>query len=96
MSKAINSIERYIAEALITTGDDVSDDVMEWRLYVCRDCEHADWHSNKCTVCGCFLDLKAKSRVNWNLKKFRKEVTHCPLGKWNDADLAEFYKQNHN
>ena len=62
------------------------------RMEVCLACEHRDDKANKCGVCGCFLDLKTTCATNWNAKKLRNEVTHCPLGKWDDLEIANQYR----
>lgn len=41
------------------------------RLSICEGCEHFDHDQNRCRVCGCFANLKA-----------RIEREHCPIGKW--------------
>lgn len=45
-----------------------------------------------CKICGCFMQSKWESEVNENIKKgFRRETTHCPLGKWGDKEIANYY-----
>lgn len=65
----------------------------EARMAVCFGCPSRDEKQNVCDVCGCFLDLKTGAKTNWNAKKFRNEITHCPLGKWNDKDTANIYRE---
>lgn len=58
-------------------GGEASESLRSRRLKVCRGtdgegrCEHLAWPGTNCSVCGCFVDIKASFR------KFR-----CPLGKW--------------
>lgn len=85
----IDNIKHALAGALIV-GEKVSDEVAAWRMSICQACEHR--RDNVCGVCGCFLDLKAKSATNFNPAKMRNEVTHCPLGKWNDEEIANHYR----
>lgn len=48
---------------------------------------------DKCKECGCFMEVKTGARTHRNPKRgMRVEVTHCPLGKWGDLEIAEFYK----
>jgi hypothetical protein len=45
-------------------------------------------------MCTCFIDAKAGIKVNLNPNKLmRKEITHCHLGKWDDKDLANYYRE---
>ena len=62
-------------------------------MSACLTCKHRNEKKNKCKVCGCYLDLKTKAAENWNPKKLRIEITHCPLGKWNDLDVANEYRK---
>ncbi|MEP7197274.1 MAG: hypothetical protein ABI851_12200 [Saprospiraceae bacterium] len=64
------------------------------RLATCEGCPMMDKINRQCKICTCFIDAKVGIKVNHNpLKLFRPEVTHCPLGKWNDKDLANHYRQ---
>lgn len=93
VSDIITRAKRLIAEQLIVESK-VSDEVARWRMSICLNCEHRNEADNTCKLCGCFLDLKAKSEVNYSLKRLRSEITHCPDGRWNDKEVAEFYKVN--
>lgn len=70
-----------------------SNEVAAERMAICSGCEHMNHEEIKCGVCGCFLDLKTASAVNWNPAKMRNEITHCPLGKWGDIQTANTYRQ---
>lgn len=49
--------------------------------------------SGKCRECVCFMEVKAGAKTHRNpAAGFRVEITHCPLGKWGDVAIAEFYK----
>lgn len=87
-----NRALHLIAEKAIVK-ETVSDGVANERFTVCLKCEKRDADENICTVCVCFLDLKTGSKVNLNAKKLRNEITHCPLGKWNDKDIANVYRE---
>lgn len=66
----------------------------EWRKEQCRKCDKYDAENDKCTVCGCFIDIKSELKYNHNPKKWgRIEITHCPLGKWDDMDIANMYRK---
>lgn len=81
----------YLAEKLIVK-EYVDDTTAKERRAVCADCPHRDTEEDKCLKCGCFLELKTRSRVNWRVSRNRNEITHCPLGKWGDVETANFYR----
>lgn len=63
------------------------------RIKTCEGCPMMN-SDRRCGICTCFIDAKAGLKVNKNPEKFlRYEVTHCPLGKWNDKDLANHYRE---
>ena len=41
------------------------------RMEICTQCEKFDKTFRRCTVCGCFMDIKTKFRG-----------MHCPLKVW--------------
>lgn len=92
LSEIKNRALRLIAEKAIVK-ETVSDDEADKRFSVCLKCEKRNAEENTCTVCGCFLDLKTGSKVNLNAKKLRNEITHCPLGRWNDKEIANVYRE---
>lgn len=87
----IDKIMHLAAEKLIVKEYTDRATAMD-RMEVCLTCEHRDEGANKCKVCGCFLDLKVICATNWNPKKNRNEVTHCPLGKWGDLEITNQYR----
>jgi Family of unknown function (DUF6171) len=91
MSSILDNAMHLLASKIIVKTK-VSADITESRWAVCEKCEYRDHEKNKCKSCGCFLDLKTESETNWNPKKGRNEVTHCPNGFWNDIDTANFYR----
>jgi hypothetical protein len=92
-SDIIAKAKRLIAERLIVESK-VDDETARWRMSICMSCEHRNVLDNTCKLCGCFLDLKTRAEVNYSLKRMRSEITHCPDGRWNDQQLATFYKEN--
>ena len=75
--KVVNILRR--ACDLPPIGMEATPEKHSHRLSICRGtqedgsdrCEHLMWPGLNCSVCGCFVDIKAR---------FRKQ--HCPLGKW--------------
>lgn len=86
-----NKALHLLAEKLIVK-EQVDGDEAARRFRVCVGCEYRNEKENVCDVCGCFLDLKTTAKTNWNAKKLRNEITHCPLGKWNDKKTANVYR----
>jgi len=62
------------------------------RLNTCQGCEHFNPKFQQCGVCGCFMDVKATLLTNRNPAAGRVEITHCPLGQWFDAHIANMYR----
>lgn len=62
------------------------------RLSICRACPKYDADRDKCTVCKCFMEIKTMAKTHWNPEKMRTEITHCPDGRWGDAEIANYYK----
>lgn len=87
-----NRALHLIAEKAIVK-EQVGEHEASARMLVCLNCEKRDAAENKCKVCGCFLDLKTGAKTNWNAKQMRNEITHCPLGKWNDKNIANLYRE---
>jgi len=88
----IEKIEHLLAETFIVK-EQVAEGVAKERMSICFGCEKRDKKANKCLECGCFLDLKTAAATNWNPKKMRNEITHCPLGKWYDLEIANEYRR---
>lgn len=62
--------------------------ICEGNAGVCFDVDN-----RKCKICGCYIDAKSGIKINRNPDKgMRSEVTHCPLGKWDDMDLVNHYR----
>lgn len=76
-------VEQYVEEA-----------VAKFRMSICLTCDRRDPGMNRCLECGCMLDAKTKSKLNRRLSLGRQsEVTHCPLGKWDDLKIANEYRK---
>lgn len=82
-----------IAAGAIIVKEKAEPGVAEWRMAICNNCDQKDFKKNKCLQCGCFLDLKTNSNTNYRISKNRTEKTHCPLGKWDDIQIANAYRE---
>lgn len=83
---------RLAAKTVLVTGEVAGDEAAK-RFSACLECDKRNAAQNKCEVCGCFLDVKTKAKSNWNARRLRNEITHCPLGKWEDLNTANMYRQ---
>lgn len=88
----INELLKAGAKAALETKK-VSIEVSENRMQICRGCDNFNAKNLKCKDCGCYLEVKTECEINLNPKKLRYEVTHCPIGKWNDAEIANKYRE---
>ena len=74
---------------------------IDFRLEKCRSCIWYDKRKDECKDCGCIVSLKSTTKVSRNpnrggfkeiIKGGELEQTHCPQGRWNDKDIANFYR----
>lgn len=87
-----NKILELAAKTFLQVGQ-VTPEVQQVRMNICLACPKRDEVSNRCKVCKCFLAIKTDTKENLNPEKMRYEVTHCPLGKWNDLRTANHYRK---
>ena len=84
-------LELAAAKTLVISS--VNDETKTFRKSVCDGCEKRDVYDNRCKVCKCYLAVKTGTLENRNPIKLRYEITHCPLGKWNDLEIANHYRE---
>lgn len=98
MSKVLKYFNEFVKSGakLFLSVEDL-DDPKEFnrRWDICKkSCNSYDPKNDKCTVCGCFMEVKASLLNNRNPKKSgRVEQTHCPLAKWGDKEIANYYRE---
>jgi hypothetical protein len=63
---------------------------MRWKT--CWACDQMDHESRRCRDCGCFIETKIWSKTSRSAARMLGEITHCPLGRWNDKDIANHYR----
>lgn len=90
--KLIDKILKLAAQKFIV-DETVDDETALQRMSVCLQCDKRDPVEQRCKVCGCYLEPKTGAKTNWNVKKTRHEITHCPLGKWDDLETANEYRK---
>lgn len=66
--------------------------VVKDRYEICKGCDKHDAESDECAICTCFMEEKTKLLKHHDPKLETVIVTHCPLGKWGDKEIANFYK----
>ena len=86
----MNLIEKTADKVFVK--EHVSDELGEWRMGICLACPNFQKKLKRCGVCGCFLEAKTKSKTNRSPKRPQGEETHCPLGMWNDKEIANYYR----
>lgn len=81
-----------LAASTVLVEEKVEPDVAAWRMQICQGCDRLQESNLRCKVCGCYLEVKTFSKVNLN-KRGQQEITHCPLGRWNDLEVANQYRK---
>ena len=94
MGSITNNILSTIADKVLTVEKMKNPFIIEARLKTCQGCPMLDKKNVSCTVCGCFMNVKTTLKYNINPKKLgRIERTHCPLGRWDDVERANYYRK---
>lgn len=91
MKEVLNDLLKKIADKVLV-NERVSSEEANSRFKICKTCENFDSANEKCKLCGCYMEIKTASKVHFNFKKQRTEITHCPVGYWGDIDTANYYK----
>lgn len=86
-------IAGLIARGLIVETPLNNPELTEWRRDQCLQCPNMDRKNIMCNICKCFLEEKTLAKTN-KLITGDIVVTHCPEGKWNDLEIANFYNNN--
>lgn len=84
---------KFLASTLLVKQNHNNIAVEKFREHKCRQCPYFDPVDTICNNCGCLLDVKWKSLINRKISTGETQVTHCPIGSWNDSDFAAFYKK---
>jgi len=88
--KALDWILKQGAKALPIEKTDAT--TQKIRMAICKGCQRYDPGRDKCTVCGCFMEIKTAAKTHWNPERMRTEITHCPEGLWGDVEISNYYK----
>jgi hypothetical protein len=96
----IDSTLKGIAKVLLSVEEHNDPSLTEKKLTKCNNCPLLNKKRRICNACGCFVDIKATLKTNINTKNFIKgdviEETHCPMGYWDDKELANKYRKIYN
>lgn len=87
----IDELLKAGAKAVLETKT-VLPEIAKKRMQVCMGCARFNAEKIKCNACGCYLEVKVECETNYNPKKLRHEVTHCPMGLWDDIAIANQYR----
>lgn len=88
----IELIKQSLAGAALVI-ENVDAETAKFRLSVCVECGYnSKAEVPRCNCCTCYINRKVWSKTNRSKERPNGEVTHCPLGKWNDAEIATMYK----
>lgn len=71
-------------------------ELKEFRIKTCESNAGKcfDEVNRRCKMCICFNPCLSIDKTNYNPNKLmRIEITHCDLGKWDDKDLANYYRE---
>ena len=88
----IDELLKIAADKVIST-EKIDPFVAGHRMLTCEACDKMDKKEVRCKICKCYLEVKTKTKTNLNPKKLRYEVTHCPLGRWDDLETANRYRE---
>lgn len=84
---------KQLAAAKILVVEEGDQQTADMRWQICYPCEYRDQTENVCTLCGCPISAKIWSKISRSLARPFGEVTHCPMGKWNDKEITNYYRQ---
>jgi len=92
MIMGLMDFAKSAAKTVLGVQEHGSPQLAEYRMNICRGCEHFRPEHQNCAVCGCFMDVKTTLLTNRNLGENRVEITHCPNGFWADIHIANMYR----
>jgi len=82
-----------LAAKNVLVNEVVDEETAAERFKACVGCDKRILSTNQCVICNCFLDIKCGAKTNFNMLRARNEITHCPLGKWGDVEIANIYRE---
>ncbi|MCA9366771.1 hypothetical protein KC887_00700 [Candidatus Kaiserbacteria bacterium] len=93
IKKAFRNVLKKSAAAALSAGEHNNPALTIARMNTCKACPNFNKETLQCGVCGCYMDVKTTLLRNRNPYAMgRVEVTHCPEGRWGDAEIANYYR----
>lgn len=84
---------KHKAAKIAFQGDKVSPEVEEMRKGRCtKGCKYFDPNKQECLKCTCVLPVKWTLFNFFHPIKLRNEIAHCPIGRWDDLEIAKYYQ----
>ena len=96
LEKLANEALKIAAKKTLPVEEHGRKDLTDIRKLTCKTCPSKmyDEESDKCKMCGCFIEIKSTLKRNRNPKAMmRVERTHCPMGHWGDKVVANIYRK---
>lgn len=81
-----------LAAKKVLAQEPVDDLEASRRMAICNACPSLIIEGLRCGECGCYLEIKTRCKTNRSFARPNGEITHCPLGKWGDIEIANYYR----
>jgi hypothetical protein len=92
MNKLARKVVHFVASNLVVKQKHDSIVIENYRKSICQQCEYFNKQDLICEACKCLLDVKWKSLVHRKVTTGEIQITHCVKQKWNDGNIADYYK----
>lgn len=86
-----NRLLKSLAFDLLVEEELNNQEIQNFRKGRCDVCQFRN--VDICGVCKCVLEIKQASKTNRNIYNGNIEITHCPMGFWDDGNLMTYYNQ---
>lgn len=84
---------KLLAAQTVFVLEQVAQETADARWKTCWQCDRMDREARKCRECGCLLQAKIWAKTSRSPARMMGEITHCPLGRWDDKDIANHYRR---
>jgi hypothetical protein len=90
----IYDLEEGIGEHFLIKKFHEDKELSHARFSQCLSCPFMNEEQRyRCELCRCHMHKKVDSETHFNPFKARKEKTHCPVGRWGDKEIANYYRR---
>lgn len=83
---------KKLAAEKIFVLEQADQETANMRWDTCWHCDKMEHEKKICTICGCYIEIKIWAKTSRSPARPMGEVTHCPLGKWNDLEITNYYR----